>query len=557
MLGVRIVSLRVVLLLFFLMFVLALYAIASRFASPPLAGLATLLGVVWSVPNHFSSMPSWYNLFFATFGTLALLRHIETGRKRWLAVAGFCGALGMLGKMHGVFFLAAGLLFLVYREQVMSPSPSAAVQRGQAAFRIFKAVFLAGFVFFLWRLLASRPGKMEYLHFFIPGAAVSAFLLWSENRRGRAPSAARFRALFDLLLPFFGGAAGALALLLVPYAASGALDDLYRGVLFQSRARLSTPKTGLWLPPRLVSFSSGLPYGVLLALPAAFWQRRASRVLTFAVALLCILLLAVSHEAAVFREVFQAARSLGVLAVLAGCLLLVRDSFSQRLSATERQKLFLMTAVAAMVTIVQFPFAHPVYFCYAAPVVALAILAIVSKQPESPRLLHFTILIFYLLVGVFRANAGYIWSLGPRAERERPDTALELRKAGILVPRVDKAVYESLVALIREKSEGGPIFAGPDCPEVYFLSNLPNQTRALYDFLSPQTSSPLLTRLLAEKQVKLVVINGYPNFSRKIPSSVLSAIQTAYPCSREIGRFSVHWRDARSRSGEKRDRDFP
>src|SRR5215831_11435632 len=68
-LGANLIYIRYVFFAFFLMFVPALYAIALRFASPWLAAAITLLGVVWSVPNYFAGLPSWYNLFFAVLGT--------------------------------------------------------------------------------------------------------------------------------------------------------------------------------------------------------------------------------------------------------------------------------------------------------------------------------------------------------------------------------------------------------------------------------------------------------------------------------------------------------
>src|SRR5206468_779695 len=113
-LGVKLISIRIVLYLFFLAFVPALYSIALRFASPLIAGAVTLLGVVWSVPNYFAGLPSWYNLFFATFGTLALIRHIETEQRMWLFIAGVCGGLSFLVKQSGLYYIAAIFLFLGY-----------------------------------------------------------------------------------------------------------------------------------------------------------------------------------------------------------------------------------------------------------------------------------------------------------------------------------------------------------------------------------------------------------------------------------------------------------
>ena len=120
--GLRLTSLRLALYLCFLAFVPAVFAIASRFGPPLLSGLITLLAVVWSVPNYFAGFPSWYNLFLATWGALALLRHIETGRRRWLFLAGVLAGISCVVKVIGAHFIAASLLFLVYREHELSTS---------------------------------------------------------------------------------------------------------------------------------------------------------------------------------------------------------------------------------------------------------------------------------------------------------------------------------------------------------------------------------------------------------------------------------------------------
>ena len=69
------------------------------------AALVAITALVWSVPNYPASVPSWFNLFFATFGTLALLRGLETGRRRWMVLAGLAGGVSFLFKLSGVFYL--------------------------------------------------------------------------------------------------------------------------------------------------------------------------------------------------------------------------------------------------------------------------------------------------------------------------------------------------------------------------------------------------------------------------------------------------------------------
>ena len=69
--GITSASMRIVLFVFFVPWVPAVFYVASRFGSPYSAGAVTLLSVAWSVPNYPGPMPSWYNLFFATFGAAA------------------------------------------------------------------------------------------------------------------------------------------------------------------------------------------------------------------------------------------------------------------------------------------------------------------------------------------------------------------------------------------------------------------------------------------------------------------------------------------------------
>src|SRR5437879_9279414 len=114
--GVNLIVLRYILFAFFLLWVPAVFAIALEFCAPwPAAGI-TLLAVAWSVPNYPAAMPSWFCLFFATFGVLALLWHLHLMRPFWLVAAGLCGGVSFLVKTPGPYFVAGVLLFLVYLE---------------------------------------------------------------------------------------------------------------------------------------------------------------------------------------------------------------------------------------------------------------------------------------------------------------------------------------------------------------------------------------------------------------------------------------------------------
>ena len=118
--GVKSIALRWTAFVFVLAWVPAVFWIASRSARAPAAALVTAAAVTWSVPNYFSGMPSWYNLFFATFGIAALMRHLETGRARWLVAAGLAGGCSFLVKSAGLYYIAGAVLFLVAYEVELS-----------------------------------------------------------------------------------------------------------------------------------------------------------------------------------------------------------------------------------------------------------------------------------------------------------------------------------------------------------------------------------------------------------------------------------------------------
>ena len=116
--GISLRSIRLVLFLFTLAWLPAMYVLARHFVPPLGAALVTALAMTWTLPNYFAAVPSYYNLFLATFGMVALARHVDTDRRYWLGIAGAFGGLAFLIKSAGGFyFVAAALLFLVCRER--------------------------------------------------------------------------------------------------------------------------------------------------------------------------------------------------------------------------------------------------------------------------------------------------------------------------------------------------------------------------------------------------------------------------------------------------------
>jgi hypothetical protein len=541
--GLRLTSLRLALFLWFLAFVPAVFAIASRFGPPILAGLMTLLAVAWSLPNYFAGSVSWYNLFLATWGTLALLRHVETGQRRWLVLAGALAGISCLFKVTGVHFLAASLLFLLYRENQLSASPGQLAEpRRISAFLLFKTAGIALFLAVLLVTVRSRPDAMTFLNFIVPAATVCGFLIWREFSEGGGPFARRFAALMRLILPAVAGFLLPLLLFLLVFALAGALPDLVRGVIVGAGVHVTFFQMSL---PPLSAIWPAVPYTIVLSAGslAPFRFARPLRVLLAAALAAALWLSGVSEE--VYRVAWYSARFLGVSTVFAACLRLEDAHRLGFWKPETRQKIFLLAAVAAIVGLVQFPYSHPIYFFYFAPLVALAIFALVGSEPQPPRLLHAGMFAFYFLFALLRTNPVYIYTVGHRFERYNPTAVLDLPRAGgIRVPAKDAEVYGALVPLVQEKSGGKPIYAGPDCGVVQFLSGLP-------DALSYGAGSPRdpmqrpdsVFRSLAAKGTRAVVLNRDPLFSKPLRPEVVSRFEELFPHRRIIGPFVACWRD--------------
>lgn len=540
-LGTNLISLRVVLFAFFLAWVPALYYIASRFVAPLTAGAASLLGVVWSVPNYSAAMPSWYNLFFAVFGTAALLRYLETERARWLGLAGACAGLSCLAKVAGLYYVAAVLLFLVFREQYISRASQETTPKPGQAYGRFVQLALLLFVLVLFTLSYSGAGTLGIVHFMLPGTALVVLFFWNERTQPQVASWTRFATLGRLVAPFAVGLAFPLMFFLIPYVASGSLSALFNGVFVMPLRRLSFAAIG---PPGLfASVFSVLP--LVLFLAGSRWRAG----IRLHEAAIVVLMLAAGLQAAsehffVYQLVWYSIRTLAPVTVLAGVMLLTHPRSVARLSSLRCQQVNLMLCVTAMVSLVQFPFSAPIYFCYVAPVIVLAVVAVVSSQERESRFAPAVVLCFYLVFGILWVNRGFIYNMGYIYAPSDQTEVLALDRGGLRVSPKDSQEYENLVATMQLHARGEFAYATPDCPEVYFLTGLRNPTRTIIDFFDdPIGRAARILDALEQHGVNVVALNHAPGYSDDPTPELVAALTARYPYAIEVGRFEVRWRE--------------
>ena len=544
LLGTNSASPRIVLFLFFLGFVPAMYAIASRFASPLGAGGVTLLSVAWSLPNYTAAVPSWYGLFFAVFGTGAVLRYLETDRRYWLFLAGLCGGLSFLFKLSGIYFIAAVLLLLVFRELCTSPEVQRGTLAGERIYSIFLKASFAVFIAALFNLIRPNFSVAGVIEFGLPGVALVALCLSRDWKRAPAASARRFGTLFQILLPFAVGVALPIVIFLVPYIRSGSLSDFFRGVFllptrrFGYAARIPTD-FGLNRIIAISVFTVLLVAAAYLRKPLG-WPTRALLLLGLA-----LVLIGSTRSSGLYEFAWDPLPTLIPFTVLAGALLLGRPKNFCALSAMRQQQIMLLLSVAALCSLIQVPFTIAVYFCYVAPLLVLALLALFSTRPRSSRFILASLLVFYIAFAVFRSTPTFLSQMGIQYLPDGQTYHINLARAGGLRVYPEQGhEYDQLIPLVQEHAAGSSfVYCAPDCPEVSFLAGLRDPTRTLFDFFDePAGHTQRVLRAIDSHGVKVVAILTVPDFSKPMPADLRTALRERFPEYTRIGRFEARWR---------------
>jgi hypothetical protein len=541
-LGVNFASLRIVLFVCFVAWVPAVFYVASRFASAYNSAALTLLAVAWSVPNYSAAVPSWYNLFFAIFGTAALLRYMETRTRRWVFIAGLCAGLSIIVKIIGLYFVAAGILFFVFREQSVALSQNYA-PRTRA--RFYPAAVLIGlvvFAFLLAGMILRGPGSNGLINFLLPACALMAVVASREFNAVPMGDKDRFAAFFKMLLPFAAGTAVPVLMFLIPYLRSGAVPALIHGIFVLPTKRfdaaiMTSPDLAQMMKPALIA----------LLLSVTYCASKRVRILCGVVLGLYLgyLLQFSAHDTMAYRAGWFSAAASVPLVVVAGAVYLGVPRFARRLDLERQQQLMLFISALAMTNLVQFPFSAPIYFCYVAPVLVLAAGALLALIPRPPRLALGILLVFYLLFVVWRVTPAFVFDMGFAATPDVQTEPLKLARGGNLrVDPIQAQVYEELISLVQTHASGEFTYAGPDCAEIYFLTGLKNPTRTLFDSLDePQGRTERILQAIENHHITVLTFNDQPGFALGINHELEQLVKSHFPYSKQVGHFRVRWRE--------------
>jgi hypothetical protein len=531
--GTDLVSMRYAMFAFFLPWVVAFFFLSSRLVSPWAAAGFTLLAVAWGIPNNSTPMPSWYNMFFATFGVAALFRAIETNRRAWLFVAGLCGGISFLFKLSGLYFVAGAALFLLFR----GAKPGGPISR---ASRWLVIVMGTGCVVAYEAIVLSLLRKPFYagsfLYFFVPILLVGIAVVW----RLCSPDAADDPiALTGNLLLFAAGVAIPILIFLIPYIASGAVGAFVQGVFILPAKRLSYTIRTQSLPRFLVGTAVD---GMLIVLIAGTRRRLSIAVGILLIMAAVVVTLLARKQATVFDAAWLLVVNTIPAVVIAGIFLLKRKG--NEIGVVQRQQAFLLLAVTAAFSLIQFPYSAPVYFCYVAPIFVLCMVAVGALVRDLPRGLLAGLVGVSLLFAALDVTPRLVMNRGEPDFVSRQATEIALPRAlGLHLYGDDARQHAQLVNVISSHARGQYIYATPDCPEVYFLSGYRNPTRTLFDFLDDPSgrTQRILTSMQAHR-VNLVVINLTPSFSDPPPPDLREALERNFPDHESVGHFEVRWK---------------
>lgn len=527
--GVNLLSLRICVFLFFLAWVPAVYSIALRFTPPLTAGMVALLAIAWSFPNYEAAMPSWYNLFFATFGAAALLHYLEVRTRRWLFIAGLCGGISILIKVIGFYYIASVLLFLAFLEQSDNEQPG--TEKKSWGYRVFTAGALLAFLSTLIYMLHRRLAAGEFYHFLLPSLAVVGMILLGERKAG-AGTGERFAALLRLLIPFIGGAVIPIVIFLIPYALAGSVGGFFSGVTSSAIAHaidlaVARPVS----PEHIVAL---LPLVAFLA-AGMYWKQFQGRVVGAAVALLAVVVVVrATRFELVYSGVWTSVAMLTPVVVAAGVASILALRSRDGVSKLQRERLVLLVALAATCTLVQYPFPVPIYLCYALPLTVLALVAIVTtvRKQRGTYVLASLVglyLTFAVVSMIPRHIAEYSHAFGRRDVLRVPRGGLQIE---------DEPFFEALTIFLQQHAPNGLMYAGNDCPELYFLTGLKNVTRD--DYGAPPEEA---LRALQSNDIKVVVIFESPYFpSAQTSPEVRAEVVKRFPHTTSFEIFQVFWR---------------
>jgi len=383
------------------------------------------------------------------------------------------------------------------------------------------------------RVLGERTTADELFAFAMPCALVS-YLLATKVAQQTTHDFAAFVRLARTMGPLTVGVLVPIAVFLTPYLATHSVADLVEGTLIAPfrRVNITVAEPTEW--------ERTCPAAILVGLLVLATHFRLSKTVQALIAGMGIYF--------VYRS--GSADSVGLLRVLWHSMYdivpwllfaIVVWTMLTRPHKGPGSRIFVLLAFVACCNLSRFPYSARIYFCYIAPLVFLAAQSWLLQTPLRSRGVLIAVLAFFVIFNVMRLRPTFL-EMGAYYAPDiyRVPFTIE-RASGIRTKAEGVATYEEIVKLVQEHSTGTVIYAGPDAPEVYFLTGKKNPTRDIFNFLNDSANADAM-QALGRKDIDVVVWNRSPQFSHAPTLQLRQRIERDYPHLQQVGAFDVRWK---------------
>lgn len=530
-LGTDALSLRYMLLAVALACLFSVYFIFRSVLSVYKTAVLTLVTLAWSFPNYFAGLPSWYVITFWCFGLYCLSKHdgIISSQKEpssrggaWLFLFGVFLGFSVLIKINGIFFMAVAVLYLCHLASMGSPRPLDGIEHPSRLGNIlvvFIVLAFLGCVFWIFRLMPTLGG---FYFLFVPNLFISLYLMVRIIKNGGISNLESRKLLFRCCFVFGGFFVTVLPFLLY-YLHQGALVDLMFGLFVRPVQRV----LGATYPfPGVRGTLCGLILPVVLVAGILKKGEKIDWLIAWLMGVALSGVLIAKGNSVLQGLSFFSVRTSGPPLVVTLCLLLMFNP--KGWSAPVMHRLFLATVSLSVASLIQFPDAYVIYFYYTAPFLLILfgyIGALSFSWPRSFIVFCGFLLLFPPIVLTSVEQFNYV--------------PLGLPCASLLVPEEAEKIYYPLVKRIQSLTkQGEPVFSGPDCPEISFLSERPNPTGILYEMLEKkeEVEADVLS-VIQNGGCPVAVLNLQPGYSVPYSQNVMNELKRRYKRFEKYGHF--------------------
>ena len=435
------------------------------------AGVAAML-VGFAV--YPASMPSWWNVALGLASAALVLRWLDSRNSTLLAAAGLLTGLSFLVKSTGAYIAAAIALYLIILASSGSPRRKVYVAIGCVVPIAFGL------------LLAGAPSLKAFIGLLVP-LVVVAFVGFRAAvnpgiRQEQAVPSASWSCSRSVPLP--------VTLYVMPYVLSGNGASIVTGWLTLPQLRLENVSSMASPVVPLVLL------GLICSLIYLVKRRLGSGPATAALLVLTGLLAVIAWEEWWYLSVM----------LMIGAPLIVSGGLVRTVWRHSTGPEHLLTAlILATFAFVQFPISNVIYALYLVPVI-VTVLGVWIVGRDGSRALAAVLLLIAGVVAV-QLERGSLYLSTPQADPVEL-VALEVERGGIDIPAPDM-YYAHLVDHLT-RYEGAPIYAGPDSPEIYFLTGTTNPTPVLFERLADSWTIEDVKGVLSEGALSAVVVNNSP-----------------------------------------------